>query len=98
MNTQSYLKNVTTVKLDSEKCTGCKICTLVCPHGVFEMNDKKAFITNADKCMECGACAKNCAWNAITVRYGVGCAYGIMNGILKGTEATCGCGEGGGCC
>ncbi len=96
MKAALYLKNVSSLQLDKSKCTGCRMCTIVCPHAVFEMTDKKAFITDVDKCMECGACAKNCEWNAITVRTGVGCAYGILSGMLTGKEASCDCGSG--CC
>lgn len=92
-----YLKNVVTLKLDTEKCIGCKLCTQVCPHGVFAMEDGKAKIVDLDGCMECGACALNCDVDAITVESGVGCAAGILNGILRGTEPTCDCdGEAGG--
>lgn len=86
-----YLKNVATLKLDTDKCTGCKLCTKVCPHAVFSMNNKKAEIINLNACIECGACQKNCAYDAIFVRTGVGCASGIINGILRGTEASCDC-------
>lgn len=86
-----YLKNVVTLKLNTDKCTGCKMCTIVCPHSVFEIVDKKAKIMRKDACMECGACFRNCPDNAIEVKSGVGCAYGIIRGILKGTEPTCDC-------
>ena len=87
----TYLKDVITLKLDSEKCNGCTMCTIVCPHAVFTMKEKKAFIQNKDFCMECGACAMNCPTSAVTVRSGVGCALGIITGLLKGTEPTCDC-------
>ncbi len=93
-----YLKNVVTLKLDVEKCNGCMMCTLVCPHNVFEITNRKAFIANKDWCMECGACAKNCETEAITVKSGVGCAAGILNGILKGTEPSCDCDSSSSCC
>ena len=67
-----YLKNVTTLRLNSDKCTGCEMCTTVCPHEVFEMKGKKALIVNKQACMECGACEKNCPVSAIDVRSGVG--------------------------
>lgn len=86
-----YLKNVSTLKLDKEKCNGCTRCTQVCPHAVIVMKDKKADIKILDQCMECGACAKNCSEKAITVNSGVGCAAGVINGLIKGTEPTCGC-------
>jgi len=91
MNGLTYLKNVVSLELDRQKCNGCKMCITVCPHEVFELQDKKAFIKNKDLCMECGACQKNCPEGAISVRSGVGCAAGIINGILRGTEPSCDC-------
>lgn len=102
-----YLPDVATLKLDPEKCTGCGRCVEVCPHGVFIIGqDKKALITDRDLCMECGACQKNCAFKAIEVKEGVGCAAAIINSIIYGGEPNCDCGpkgaggEGGGssCC
>ena len=97
MDEQKYLKDVVTLSLDAEKCIGCRMCETVCPHSVFKMEDGKAVIADKDACMECGACSKNCPVEAITVKTGVGCAAGIINGIIKGKEASCDCG-GGGCC
>jgi NAD-dependent dihydropyrimidine dehydrogenase PreA subunit len=91
METLVYLSNVVTLQLDKAKCNGCALCTIVCPHRVFVMEQKKAAITNINKCMECGACAKNCASGAITVAAGVGCASAILSGMIKGTEPQCGC-------
>lgn len=96
-----YIKNVVTLKLDRNKCTGCGMCTVVCPHEVFTMQDAKAIIKSIDSCMECGACAKNCKYDAIEVRSGVGCAAGILSGMLTNSEPTCGCSDnssGSGCC
>ena len=93
-----YLKNVVTLQLDREKCNGCKMCTIVCPHNVFVVKERKAVLRYKDNCMECGACAKNCAQEAITVKPGVGCAAGILMGMLKSTEPTCDCSSGSSCC
>ena len=41
------------------------------PMGSFEVNDP-------DLCMECGACARNCPVQALTVSPGVGCAVAIL--------------------
>ncbi|MCJ7772295.1 MAG: 4Fe-4S binding protein [Desulfobacterales bacterium] len=79
----------------SEKCTGCKMCEMVCPHGVFEIEDKKAKILDRDGCMECGACANNCPVNAINVTPGVGCAAYIIqtwiqrSGLKTNSTARC---------
>ncbi len=91
-----YLKNVATLKLDREKCIGCGVCLSVCPHGVFTVDNGKAQITDLDGCMECGACAKNCPVDALAVKTGVGCASGIIGGLLNGTGECC-CGDSG-CC
>lgn len=97
----TYLKNVVTLEFDSEKCIGCGMCLEVCPHNVFKLAAHKVDIQDRDACMECGACAKNCPVQAVTVKAGVGCAWGIILGKLRGTEPTCGCGddeEGSSCC
>ncbi len=87
-----YLKNVATLKYDPARCAGCGLCRDVCPHGVFEMDGRKARLTDRDRCMECGACARNCAFDAIEVRAGVGCAYAIMWSALR-HKPTPQCGE-----
>jgi len=84
-----YLKNVTTMELDQEKCIGCGRCVEVCPHEVFLIAGRKAEIRDRDACMECGACKRNCPAEAIEVDAGVGCASGIINGLLRGTSACC---------
>jgi ferredoxin len=73
-----YLSNVSTLKLDAAKCTGCGMCRIVCPHAVFAIQEKKARITDSDACMECGACSRNCPENALAVRAGVGCAAAVI--------------------
>ena len=87
----SYLKDVVTLKLDEDRCTGCGICTLVCPHAVFRMDNGKVRIDERDLCMECGACAKNCPSQAIGVQTGVGCAAAVINSALGRTNAACCC-------
>ncbi len=99
-----YLTNVTSLQLSPEKCTGCGKCIDVCPHGVFIMNNKKASITDKDLCMECGACALNCEFGAISVNSGVGCASAIINSMITGGPPSCDCsgspsiGASSGCC
>ncbi len=98
MNDLVYLKNVVTLSLDPEKCNGCGMCIKVCPHEVLSLNKGKAQIVRRDYCMECGACSMNCPMQAITVKNGVGCAAGILNGLLNNTEPTCSCGDSGAAC
>lgn len=87
-----YLKDVATLKIDAAKCTGCGFCLNVCPRGVIDLKDGKAFVAVKDACLECGACAKNCRFDAITVQTGVGCA--CATAILQGGGECpdCGCG------
>jgi NAD-dependent dihydropyrimidine dehydrogenase PreA subunit len=63
---------VATLVLDEQKCIGCGLCTEVCPHAVFEIQEKKARIVDFNACMECGACVSNCPADAISVSPGVG--------------------------
>ena len=86
-----YLKDVVTLQLDDEACTGCAMCTTVCPRGVFELSHSKARITDRDSCIECGACARNCPEEALSVRVGVGCASAVINSMLGIRNADCCC-------
>ena len=94
----TYLKNVVSLSLDVKKCNGCSRCIEVCPHAVFDVIDGKARISDRDVCMECGACALNCAAGAITVNPGVGCAAAFIFSWLTGKEPACGCSETEGAC
>ena len=88
-----YLENVVTLQLDTETCNGCGMCVNVCPHGVFNVQDRKAAIVDKEACMECGACALNCPVNAIKVQSGVGCATAIIMGAIgKKSECSGSCG------
>jgi len=106
MKNPVYLKNVVTLQLDENKCTGCGMCMDVCPHEVFKMNSKHVMIQNRDACMECGACSLNCPASAITVQSGVGCANAVINSMLGRNGGECCCGpdtgdsktESKGCC
>ena len=87
----SYLAN--TLAYDPAQCNGCRRCSQVCPHGVFEMRDGKAFLACREACMECGACEINCKEHAISVESGVGCAAAMMWSALRGKkDVSCGCG------
>lgn len=95
-----YLSGVVSLSYDDRKCTGCRRCVEVCPHGVFAMNGATALLANRDLCMECGACRKNCEFGAISVNSGVGCAAALIGSMVTGGEATCGCADQAkpGCC
>jgi len=90
MKAATYLKNITTLRYDSTKCIGCGLCVDVCPHRVFQMDGRKAYITDKDRCMECGACELNCISSAINVSKGVGCAAAVINSYFNKGEVSCG--------
>ena len=51
-------------------------------------------ISDRDLCMECGACARNCPVQALTVSPGVGCAVAILaawGNRLLGRKVLSGC-------
>ncbi len=91
MGRMIYLSDVVTLNLDREKCVGCGICLVVCPHEVLSMNNGHVRIENRDLCMECGACARNCPTEAVTVRAGVGCAAAVINTALGRDGSSCCC-------
>ncbi len=72
MYDQRYIDDVSTLILNPDKCIGCGLCVEVCPHRVFELDNKKARIADFNACIECGACVNNCPARAIEVTPGVG--------------------------
>jgi len=86
-----YLEGAVTLVYNEARCNGCGMCLNVCPHAVFKLENKRAVLADRGACMECGACAKNCAEEAIRVRAGVGCAAAVLAGLTAGTKPTCGC-------
>ena len=91
MNRMIYLKDVTTLRLQEEKCVGCGMCLTVCPHEVLVRNNGRVQVQNRDACMECGACSRNCPTGAIMVKSGVGCAAAVINAALGRKKASCCC-------
>lgn len=80
-----YLEGVVSLEYDASLCVGCGMCSVVCPHGVFEQGEGRARLADRGACMECGACAVNCAPGAIRVTPGVGCAAYIIQTWLPWT-------------
>ncbi len=86
-----YLKDVVTLEVFPDLCVGCGMCTVVCPHQVLAVEDKRVAVTDRDACMECGACAVNCPSQAIAVQSGVGCAAAVINAALGKSGSECCC-------
>jgi len=92
MNRLLYLQDITTLAVDASQCNRCWTCLDVCPHAVLARGDEAVQIAVRDACMECGACARNCPTEAISVDAGVGCAAAIIGAALRGDD-DCRCGE-----
>ena len=45
------------MKVNKERCIGCKKCIPFCPQGAIYVEDKKAFI-DQEECVECGICVR----------------------------------------
>ena len=93
-----YLENAVTLALDETRCNGCGMCETVCPRAVLALQGRKARIVDRGACIECGACARNCPTGALSVDSGVGCAWAVLRGALRGTEPDCGCARDSPCC
>jgi len=55
------------IRVDLDKCTGCKLCVPACPFGLIEIKDKKAVIKE-EGCNLCGACVSACKFDAIVIK------------------------------
>ncbi len=54
------------IKIDTEKCNGCGLCTEACHEGAIEMINNKAVLTREDYCDGLGDCLPACPVNAIS--------------------------------
>ena len=91
MQKLTYLKDVVTLSLNQEKCTSCGACLEVCPRNVLARNNGSVDVVDRDACIECGACALNCLFGAISVKAGVGCAMAVINAALGRKGSSCCC-------
>ena len=46
-------------------CSGCVLCTRVCPVAAISGEKKSLHVISAQLCIDCGACARVCAFSAI---------------------------------
>ena len=57
------------VRLDLNKCTGCKNCVEVCPMDVFYFDEAahKSVLAFPENCQSCGQCFLNCEGRSIGI-------------------------------
>jgi len=53
--------------IDENLCTGCDICTSICPFGAISKDKKGVAHVDEELCKGCGICAAHCPENAITM-------------------------------
>jgi electron transport complex protein RnfB len=52
-------------EVDTEKCTGCKLCEVKCPMHAAVINEEKKSIVDLGRCIGCGVCVSFCNFDAI---------------------------------
>lgn len=64
------------IVLNSEKCKGCALCTLVCPKKLLKIGEntnskgiQTVEFNNSNECIGCAMCAKRCPDYAIIEVY-----------------------------
>jgi NAD-dependent dihydropyrimidine dehydrogenase PreA subunit len=54
-------------EIDSEQCSGCEVCTEMCPMEAFTMDNGVA-VLDSSRCIGCGVCSYNCGTGAISLK------------------------------
>ncbi len=53
------------IRINKEKCVGCKSCCKVCPGSLITIENQKAKIAYPRDCWGCASCVKECRFGAI---------------------------------
>ncbi|MGB9712746.1 MAG: FAD-dependent oxidoreductase [Dissulfurimicrobium sp.] len=58
-----------TAYVDTAKCTGCAVCTQICPYAAINIDqDTGRAVVDIGLCKGCGACAASCRSGAVSVK------------------------------
>jgi ferredoxin len=89
-NMQGTVRKI--IKIDEEKCNGCKACIPNCPEGALQIIDGKARLVSDLFCDGLGACLGHCPLGAISVEERAAEPYNeervMENIVLKGENTT----------
>lgn len=84
------------LKCDKKKCTGCSLCTLICPKDCIKMvkNEEGFLYPSVDrkKCIDCNLCNRVCPINNINYKVQAHKAFALQ---LKDRKILKGCASGG---
>ncbi|MGL4760722.1 MAG: indolepyruvate ferredoxin oxidoreductase subunit alpha [Sarcina sp.] len=53
------------IRINKEKCIGCRKCTKICPGNLIYFDEGHAFIKYPKDCWSCASCLKECESEAI---------------------------------
>ncbi len=60
-------KDLFSLSVNPEKCTGCTLCAKVCPADAIRGEKKKTHFIDQDNCIRCAECYRTCKFKAIEI-------------------------------
>ncbi len=61
-------KNLFHYEIDSDACTGCRVCARKCPQDAITGDKKEPHVLDQEKCIKCGICYEACKFGALVIR------------------------------